>query len=143
MFNLPTTNFNHFQELLNDWKAKLVENPDGPDDLWQYVTPPIGALVLPKLTGDCFFYDYDFHPHNEEAELFVTGLVNCDYPCELDGEYCGLHYSHYLHVYDMSLINDGYDQPYTYEGHPVTKVLQLTYNVSKTQGLDMYFIFTK
>ena len=24
MFNLPTTNFNHFQELLNDWKATLI-----------------------------------------------------------------------------------------------------------------------
>ena len=143
MFNLPTTNYNQFQEILNDWKANLVEVPDGPDDLWQYVTPPIGALVLPKLTGDCFWWDCEQYPHNEEAELFVTGLVNCDYPCELDGEYRGLYYSHYLHVYDMSLISTSTGLPYTYDGHPVTKVVQLTYNVSTAQGMDMYFIFTE
>ena len=144
MFDLPTTNFNHFQELLNDWKATLIEDPDTADE-WPYVTAPIGTLVLPKLTGDCFWWDCEQYPHNEEAELFVTGLVNCDYPCELDGEYRGLLYSHYLHVYDMSLIEPSLIdyQPYTYEGHRVTKVVQLTYNASIAQGMDMYFIFTQ
>ena len=138
MFNLPTTNFNKFQELLNVWKTNLLEDPDNPDE-WQYVTPPIGALVLPKLTGDCFWWDCEQFPHNQEAQEFTEMLQESDFPCVKDGEYNGLLYHHSLYVFNLSLGGT----PYLYQGHPVTKVLQLTYNVSTAQGMDMYFIFTE